>query len=59
VRRLDPAGQHPFRQVPFKLRNYRLGASHGVPVPTVLRAWSKSDDIDLDDLPDRFVVKSD
>lgn len=59
LRRLDPTGQHPFRQIPFKLRNYRLGASHDVPVPNVLKVWSRPSDMRFDHLPDTFVVKSD
>ncbi|MGO0575404.1 ATP-grasp fold amidoligase family protein [Ornithinimicrobium panacihumi] len=53
------ARQHPLLQVPYKLRNYRLAASHGVPVPRVLGVWAKTSDIDLDGLPERFVLKSD
>lgn len=49
----------PFLQIPFKLRNYRLAASHGVAVPTVYGAWSTLDDVDLEELPENFVFKSD
>lgn len=56
---MDGARQHPFIQVPYKLRNYRLAASHGVPVPSVLGVWRRPGTIDLDGLPERFVLKSD
>lgn len=59
LRELDTQLQHPLRQLPFKLRNYRFAASHGVPVPTVLRTWSRPEQIDLTGLPEAFVVKSD
>jgi hypothetical protein len=59
LRRIDPGYRHPLRHLPFKLRNYRLAASHGIPVPSVLRTWSTVTGMDLDPLPDAFVVKSD
>lgn len=59
LRGLDLDLAHPLRQLPFKLRNYRFAASHGVPVPTILRTWSRPEDIDLEGLPEAFVVKSD
>lgn len=59
LRPLDPDKQHPLRQMPFKLRNYRLAASHGMLVPEVYGTWSQAAEIDLGALPDTFVVKSD
>lgn len=59
LRQLDPDLRHPLRHLPFKLRNYRLGASHGIAVPTVLRVWSEAEEIDLAGLPAAFVLKSD
>jgi FtsZ-binding cell division protein ZapB len=59
LRSIDRDLRHPLRQLPFKLRNYRLGASHGVLVPTVLQVWSSVEDISFDHLPDSFVLKSD
>lgn len=56
---LDPGRTHPHLQLPFKLRNYRLAASHGVDVPTVYASWLSPRDIDLTALPDQFVLKSD
>lgn len=56
---LDPEAWHPYRQLKCKLRNYRFAASHGVGVPTVLGAWSSLADIELDQLPDEFALKSD
>ena len=59
LRDLDPQYQHPLRQIPFKLRNYRLAASHGVATPAVFAAWKDPAQIDLDILPQEFVLKSD
>lgn len=59
LRPLDPDKRHPLRQMPFKLRNYRLAASHGTLVPEVYDIWSNAAEIDLGALPDTFVVKSD
>lgn len=59
LRALDPEAFHPARQIPRKLRNYRLAASHGVAVPQVLGVWAREADIDLSGLPDTFVLKSD
>lgn len=59
LRELDPQFRHPLRHLPFKLRNYRFAASHGIPVPTVLRTWTSPEEIALGDLPEAFVVKSD
>ncbi|WP_162803001.1 ATP-grasp fold amidoligase family protein [Ornithinimicrobium avium] len=59
LRALDPGAGHPLLQVARKLRNHRLAASHGVPVPEVLSVWRAADQIDLSGLPDEFVLKSD
>lgn len=59
LRSLDPGLAHPLRHLPFKLRNYRLGQSHGFAVPEVLATWSRPEDIDVSGLPDTFVLKSD
>ena len=59
LRSVDTTKSHPLRQLPFKLRNYRLAASHGVPVPEVYATWPSVADIDLSQLPDSFVLKSD
>lgn len=56
---VDPERWLPSRQIPFKLRNYRLAASHGVAVPTVYGSWSTLKEVDLETLPDTFVLKSD
>lgn len=56
---VDPDRWLPLLQIPFKLRNYRLAASHGVAVPTVYGSWSTLDEVDLEALPDAFVLKSD
>ena len=55
----DPRADHPLLQIPRKLRNYRLAASHGVPVPDVLGVWRNLDHIDLSAMPEEFVLKSD
>lgn len=55
----DPEAFHPALQIPRKLRNYRLAASHGVAVPDILGVWARARDIDLSDLPEVFVLKSD
>lgn len=59
LRGIDHDQAHPLRQLPFKLRNYRLAASHGIAVPEIYAAWTTVDEIDLSGLPDEFVVKSD
>lgn len=59
LRPLDCDANHPLLQIPRKLRNYRLAASHGVPVPQVLGTWSRLDEIDLTEMPEEFVLKSD
>lgn len=59
LRAIDREQRHPLRQLPFKLRNYRFAASHGFAVPEVYRTWSDPGSIDLEGLPDSFVVKSD
>lgn len=46
-------------QLPRKLRNLELGASHGVTVPEVYAVWPDLATMQLSGLPDRFVVKSD
>lgn len=56
---VDPGRWLPRLQIPFKLRNYRLAASHGIAVPAVYGSWSSLDEIDLSALPDTFVLKSD
>lgn len=56
---LDSDARHPLRQIPRKLRNYQLAASHSVQVPEVYRVWGDLEDLNLDDLPDSFVIKSD
>lgn len=57
LRELDPEGHHPVLQIPRKLRNYRLAASHGIAVPKVFGSWMSPQEIDLKGLPDRFVLK--
>ncbi|OLT40221.1 hypothetical protein BJF86_05325 [Serinicoccus sp. CNJ-927] len=59
LRQLDPERRHPLRHLPFKLRNYRLAASHGIPVPQVLAVWEDAAQIDLAELPEEVVLKSD
>lgn len=59
LRPLDREIVHPVLQIPRKLRNYRLAASHGVAVPEILGVWAREEDIDLTGLPDTFVLKSD
>lgn len=59
LRDIDPDKLHPLRQLPVKLANYRLAASHGVAVPVVHAVWPSIDAIDVTDLPDEFVLKSD
>lgn len=46
-------------QLPYKLRNLELAASHGVGVPTVLAVWPDIDAVQLDGLPDELVLKAD
>ncbi|WP_374928263.1 ATP-grasp fold amidoligase family protein [Kytococcus sedentarius] len=49
---------HPRREIPKKLQNFALAASHGVQPPTILAVWRKAEEIDLSGLPDEFVLKS-
>lgn len=49
----------PTRRLPYKLRGYEYADSHGVTRPMVLGSWMSVADIDFDDLPDAFVLKSD
>lgn len=55
----DPETVHPFRQLPFKLRTQRLAESHGVATPEVFDVWPDLDQVNLEQLPDGFVLKSD
>lgn len=57
LRALDPDVYHPAAQIPRKLRNYRLAASHGIATPTVLGSWIHPEEIDLTGLPEQFVLK--
>lgn len=57
LRAMDPHGYHPALQIPRKLRNYRLAASHGIPIPQVHAVWPRLAEIDLSGLPDEFVLK--
>lgn len=59
LRALDPDAHHPLRQLPKKLRTYRLAASHGIATPTVYGSWTRPEEIDFDSLPDAVVIKSD
>lgn len=59
VRTTDPEYLTAFSQIPHKLRNYRLAASHGVRTPDVLAVWSSLDEIDLTSMPEEFVLKAD
>ena len=59
LRPFDRQVFHPVLQIPRKLRNYRLAASHGVAVPEVLGVWGALELIDLSGMPERFVLKSD
>jgi glutathione synthase/RimK-type ligase-like ATP-grasp enzyme len=58
LRTVDPEVYHPLLQIPRKLRNYRLAASHGVAVPEVLGVWGDLGELDLSGMPERFVLKS-
>lgn len=59
IEQVDPEDWLPTVQLPFKLRNYRLAASHGVRTPRVLASWLTNDEITLEGLPAGFVLKSD
>ena len=56
---MDPEGRHPYRQLKLKLRNYRFAQSHGIGTPEILAVWPTVEDIELSDLPETFVLKSD
>lgn len=55
----DPRLETAVRQIPNKLRNYGLAASHGIRTPEILGLWPDVESIDLRGMPDRFVLKSD
>ncbi|WP_141495019.1 ATP-grasp fold amidoligase family protein [Kytococcus schroeteri] len=59
-KRLSDQGlkNHPRRQIPKKLENFALAASHGVRPPHVHAVWRTPEAIDLAGLPDEFVLKS-
>lgn len=59
VAALPDRDEVPQWRLPRKLENYRLALSHGIPVPTVYAVWDTLAKVRLDDLPDRFVLKSD
>lgn len=59
LRSIDREMAHPLRKMPFKLRNYSLAQSHGVQTPNVFATWVDARDIDVSELPDQFVVKTD
>lgn len=57
--RIDPEEWHPYRQLKRKLRNYQFAASHGVTIPRVHAVWDDLGEINLESLPETFVLKSD
>ncbi|WP_462418793.1 ATP-grasp fold amidoligase family protein [Kytococcus sp. Marseille-QA3725] len=59
-KRLSDQGlkNHPRREIPKKLENFALAASHGVQPPTLYAIWRKAEEVDLSGLPDEFVLKS-
>lgn len=59
LRETDRAALHPRRLLLRKLHNYTLARSHGVPTPHVRALYERLEDIPWDDLPERFVLKSD
>ncbi|MBW8173046.1 hypothetical protein K0651_08300 [Ornithinimicrobium sp. Arc0846-15] len=59
ARSVDPDFTLPMRHLTLKLHNYRLAASHGVAVPDIYRVWATREQIELSDLPEKFVIKSD
>lgn len=52
-------GKHPTLQLRYKLHIYELAASHGIPVPKIYGVWPNTATIDLDKMPDEFVLKAD
>ncbi|MBW8173048.1 hypothetical protein K0651_08310 [Ornithinimicrobium sp. Arc0846-15] len=56
---IDPGHALAYNQIPFKLHNYRLAKSHGIPTPEILAVWESLEDIDLTQMPEKFVLKSD
>ncbi len=50
--------REPILDLYRKLSGRRFAAAHGVRVPEVLGRWPHPDDVTWDDLPDRFVLKS-
>ncbi|WP_175477265.1 ATP-grasp fold amidoligase family protein [Ruania alba] len=56
---MQPAVRTSARLLRFKLRNLEFAASHGIGVPDVYRVWPDLTSMELNDLPDRFVLKAD
>lgn len=59
ARTVGTQATEPALQIPFKLRNIALAQSHNVATPEVYRVWQTLNEIDLDGLPDEFVLKAD
>lgn len=59
VAQLEGGDRLPQWRLPHKLDSYRLAAGHGVRVPRVYAVWRTLEDVDLADLPEIFVLKSD
>lgn len=49
----------PTRGMTYKLRTYEQVASHGFAIPTIYAVWENTSSLDLDALPESFVLKSD
>ncbi|MEU4207413.1 ATP-grasp fold amidoligase family protein [Rothia terrae] len=50
---------HPLLNIPQKLRIYEFAASHGIQTPKIYKSYLHLNEVDLDELPDKFVLKSD
>lgn len=51
--------RHPYWDLNAKQGGYRFAAAHGIAHPETFGRYAHIDDIDLDALPDRFLVKPD
>ncbi|MCK0111274.1 hypothetical protein MWU75_03860 [Ornithinimicrobium sp. F0845] len=54
----DRQAEIPRRRLLEKLHNYELARSYGVATPRVIGSWASVADVPWEDLPERFVIKS-
>lgn len=58
--RLGDRSLSPMAQIPYKLRNYSLAQSHGVPTPRISGVWGAAREVTLSEVTaERIVLKGD